>query len=109
MGLTEKNCIPCLGGLLAMPREAAQTFLGQTPGWLLADDALSIHRRFPFKNFVDAMAFAGKIGELAEREGHHPVLTIGWGFCLVVFKTAKIKGLHENDFVMAAKVNALFE
>ncbi len=107
MGLSQKSCIPCQGGILALTREQAQELLSQTPGWTLADDSLSIYRRFSFKNFVEAMEFAQKIGSLAEHEGHHPVMTIGWGFCLVIFKTSKIKGLHENDFIMAAKVHLL--
>ncbi|HOY67962.1 MAG TPA: quinolinate synthase NadA [Candidatus Ozemobacteraceae bacterium] len=105
--LAGRACVPCKGGIPALTREVAQEFLHRAPGWVLADDGLSIHRRFTFKDFTAAMEFARRIGELAEREGHHPVITIGWGFCLVVFKTAKIKGLHENDFIMAAKVNAL--
>jgi len=109
MGLMEKSCVPCQGGAEPMTREAAQAFLAQTPGWQLSEDGLSIHRRFPFKNFIKAMSFAVKTGELAERDGDHPVITIGWGLCIVVFKTAKIKGLHENDFIMAAKVNAHFD
>lgn len=105
--LGNRTCVPCKGGIPALSREAAQELVHQTPGWVLADDGMSIHRRFTFKNFTSAMEFAHRIGELAELEGHHPVITIGWGFCLVVFKTAKIKGLHENDFIMASKVNAL--
>jgi len=109
MALSQKSCIPCQGGIPPLTREQAHGFLSQTPGWTLADDSLSIYRRFSFKNFVEAMEFARRIGDLAEQEGHHPVLTIGWGFCLVIFKTSKIKGLHENDFIMAAKVHLLTE
>ena len=53
------------------------------------------------------MKFAQKVGEIAEAEGHHPDIALGWGYCDVLFNTHKIKGLHENDFIMAAKVNAL--
>jgi 4a-hydroxytetrahydrobiopterin dehydratase len=66
-----------------------------------------IERRFRFKEFSSAMEFARKVGELAEREGHHPDIAFGWGYCTVSFQTHKIHGLHENDFIMAAKVNAL--
>lgn len=53
------------------------------------------------------MKFASEVGELAEAEGHHPGIHFGWGYCRVIFQTHKIKGLHENDFIMAAKVNFL--
>jgi 4a-hydroxytetrahydrobiopterin dehydratase len=66
-----------------------------------------IERRFRYKDFASAMEFARKVGELAEREGHHPDMAVGWGYCAVSFQTHKIRGLHENDFIMAAKVNAL--
>jgi 4a-hydroxytetrahydrobiopterin dehydratase len=107
MSLTQKSCVPCRGGIPPLPPEEAKTLLKQTPGWSLKDDSTKIERTFTFKNFAEAMAFAGKVGELAEAEGHHPDLGIGWGYCKILFYTHKIKGLHENDFIMAAKVNAL--
>ena len=68
---------------------------------------LAAERKFEFADFAEAMAFVQKVGGLAEREGHHPDVTFGWGYCAVSFHTHKIKGLHENDFIMAAKVDAL--
>jgi len=107
MGLTEKTCIPCQGGIPPLSGQEAQDLLAQTPGWALIDNASKIQRRFTFNNFVDAMQFATNVGELAEQENHHPDITFGWGYCLVLFYTHKIKGLHENDFIMAAKANSL--
>jgi 4a-hydroxytetrahydrobiopterin dehydratase len=109
MGLAEKTCAPCRGGVPPLTEGEAKVYLAETPGWTLAGGAARIERKFPFKGFAPAMEFARKVGELAEREGHHPDIAFGWGYCAVSFHTHKIRGLHENDFIMAAKVNALEE
>jgi len=79
----------------------------QVPEWNLVDRETKLQRQFKFGNFVDAMRFAVRVGELAEQEGHHPDITFGWGYCTVLFYSHKIKGLHENDFIMAAKTDIL--
>ena len=107
MDLTAKTCVPCQGGIPPLLRDEAEKFLNETPDWTLSDNADRIERKFSFSDFAQAMAFAVKIGELAESEGHHPDLGVGWGYCTVLLYTHKIKGLHENDFIMAAKVDAL--
>ncbi len=107
MGLAEKTCVPCRGGVTPLDEDEARRYLAETPGWTLAAGGERIERRYKFKNFASAMEFARKVGELADREGHHPDLAVGWGHCGVSFQTHKIRGLHENDFIMAAKVNAL--
>lgn len=107
MGLTAKTCVPCQGGIPPLERGDAEKFLEETPDWTLADNADRIERKFSFADFAQAMAFAVKIGELAESEGHHPDLGVGWGYCTVMLYTHKISGLHENDFIMAAKIDAL--
>jgi 4a-hydroxytetrahydrobiopterin dehydratase len=105
MSLTQKTCEPCRGGIPPLESLEARAFLKQTPGWELIDNDTKIQRTFSFGDFADSMAFVQKIGDLAESEGHHPDITFGWGYCTVLFYTHKIKGLHENDFIMAAKVN----
>ena len=107
MGLTAKKCTPCQGGIPPLPAAEAERYLPEAPGWSLVESATRIERKFKFKNFVDAMEFITKVGALAEQEGHHPDICFGWGYCTVVFYTHKIRGLHENDFIMAAKVNEL--
>ena len=107
MNLAIKNCTPCQGGVPFLSPAEAEAYLPQVPGWTLIDNATKIERAFKLDNFVSAMAFAQKIGDLAEQEGHHPEITIGWGYCRVIFYTKKINGLHENDFIIAAKVNEL--
>jgi 4a-hydroxytetrahydrobiopterin dehydratase len=107
MSLAQKQCVPCKGGIPPLTREEAEKFLEEVPQWQVADDNSRISRTFKFKNFVAAQSFVNQVADLAEAEGHHPDITFGWGYATVVFYTHKIKGLHENDFVMAAKVDAL--
>ena len=107
MSLTQKTCVPCQGGIPPLPAEEAKKLLKETPGWTLSADATRINRKFTFPDFAAAQKFVNKVGDLAEQEGHHPDITFGWGYADVLFFTHKIKGLHENDFIMAAKVNAL--
>jgi len=105
--LKSKTCVPCQGGIPPMSAEEATSMMAEVPGWDLIESATKIRRTFTFKNFMEAQAFAVKVGEVSESEGHHPDIAYGWGYCTVVFYTHKIGGLHENDFIMAAKVNGL--
>lgn len=107
MNLLAKKCTPCQGGIPPMTQEAAEKYLHAAPEWELRDNTTRLKRTFKFSNFTDAMNLAHRVGELCEAEGHHPDITIGWGYCRVEFQTHKINGLHENDFIMAAKVNRL--
>ena len=106
--LVEKTCAPCRGGIPPLEPEAAASLLVQTPEWELRDDARRIERTFRFRNFREALDFVREVGELAEREGHHPDISFGWGRATVSLSTKKIKGLHENDFIMASKIDRLF-
>jgi 4a-hydroxytetrahydrobiopterin dehydratase len=105
--LLEKTCIPCRGGIPPLTREVAESFLAQASEWALLDDAQRIERTFRFRNFREALTFIQQVGELAESEGHHPEISFGWGYATVSLRTKKIKGLHENDFIMATKINRL--
>jgi 4a-hydroxytetrahydrobiopterin dehydratase len=105
-GLTEKTCVPCRGGLSPLGEGEARELLAQTPGWEL-QDGKQIERTYRFKNFREALGFVDRVGALAEEEGHHPDITFGWGYATISLHTHKIKGLHENDFIMAAKINQL--
>jgi 4a-hydroxytetrahydrobiopterin dehydratase len=104
--LAAKTCTPCRGGIPPLTRDEAETHRRQTPDWALLDDARRIERTFKFKDFTEAFAFVAKAADLAEEEGHHPDITFGWGYATVSLYTHKIKGLHENDFIMAAKLDA---
>ncbi len=107
--LTRKTCSACRGDVPALdPQHAGDELLGQVPAWKINNDATWIWREFRFDNFRQALEFVKQAGELAEAEGHHPVITFGWGFCKIETQTKKIKGLHENDFILAAKIDQLF-
>ena len=103
--LTQKYCIACEAGTPPMPAAQAQALLPEVPGWDLADQTLS--RRFRFKDFKEAMAFVNRVAALAEAEGHHPDIHISWNRVRLDLTTHAIKGLSENDFILAAKINAL--
>jgi 4a-hydroxytetrahydrobiopterin dehydratase len=106
-GLTEKVCTPCRGGIPPLTLDEARALLREVPEWQLRDDGRRIERSFRFGNFKEAFAFVAKAAELAEAEGHHPDISFGWGYVTVSLQTKKIKGLHENDFIMAAKLDRM--
>jgi 4a-hydroxytetrahydrobiopterin dehydratase len=105
--LTARTCIPCKGGVPPLTRDEAETYRRETPKWDLIDDATRIRRSLSFPNFAAALDFVNQVGALAEREDHHPDITFGWGYADVCLQTHKIKGLHENDFILAAKIDRL--
>ena len=107
--LVAKSCTPCKGGIPPLTTEEAERFHRQVPKWELRDEARLNERSFRFKNFGDALAFVRKVGELAGAEAHHPDISFGWGYATVSLQTKKIKGLHENDFILAAKMDRLFD
>jgi 4a-hydroxytetrahydrobiopterin dehydratase len=106
--LASKTCTPCRGGIPPLTREQAALFHGQAPDWQLLEEAHRIERSFRFRNFREALTFVQEIGELAEAERHHPNISFGWGNATVSLQTKKIKGLHENDFIMVTKIDRIF-
>jgi 4a-hydroxytetrahydrobiopterin dehydratase len=107
--LVQSSCVPCRGGVPPLTREETSELLPEVPEWRVTevDGIPRLERSFAFPNFRDAMAFAVKVGSLAEAEGHHPDLHVAWGKVRVETWTHKIRGLHRNDFVLAAKIDAL--
>lgn len=105
--LTAKTCTPCQGGIPPMTATQAEEFIANVPGWSLLEEATKLKRTVEFSNFVKAQVFVNKVADLCEAEGHHADISFGWGYARIIFQTHKINGLHENDFIMAAKVNAL--
>ena len=103
--LSAKTCTPCRGGVPPLTPEEVEAHHRQTPTWDVRDDSHRIERTFRFKDFAEALAFVNQVGALAEAEGHHPDICFGWGYATVSLQTHKIKGLHENDFIMAAKLD----
>ena len=105
--LAEKHCTACRGGTPPMDLSEASRFLGDVPGWALEQEGRQIARGFRFRNFAQALDFVNRIGAIAEAEGHHPDLSFGWGYVRVSLHTHAIGGLHENDFIVAARINRL--
>jgi 4a-hydroxytetrahydrobiopterin dehydratase len=106
--LAEKTCVPCQGGVPPLRREEAERLRVHSPEWQLVDNGSRIERRFTFRNFRDSLGFVQKVGEMAEAQGHHPDVKFGWGYAEISLQTKKIKGLHENDFIMATKIDRAF-
>ncbi|MCA1779276.1 MAG: 4a-hydroxytetrahydrobiopterin dehydratase [Xanthomonadaceae bacterium] len=107
--LEQKKCVPCEGGTTPLSAERATELLQQVPGWQLAPEANRIYRRFEFKGFYKTIAFINAMAWVANQQGHHPDFEGGYNFCLVNFTTHAIDGLSENDFICAAKLNALMD
>jgi 4a-hydroxytetrahydrobiopterin dehydratase len=107
--LASKGCVPCRGGVAPLGLEAAGTLLAQVPGWNLEENATRLARPFEFRDFVEAMKFVNRVADVAEREGHHPDIAIHWNKVALTLWTHKIGGLHENDFILAAKIDRLLE
>ena len=105
--LAQKKCTPCRGGIPPLTHEEAERLQSQTPNWELGDDSHRIERTFRFRNFQEALGFVRDVGNLAE--GHHPDVSFGWGYATISLRTKKIKGLHENDFIMASKIDRIFD
>lgn len=107
MGLADQHCVPCRGGVPPLPEARASELLAELgAGWTI-DASGHLFRSYEFSNFAQALAFANRVGEIAEREQHHPDLYVAWGRCDVEIWTHKIDGLTDSDFVLAAKVAAL--
>ncbi len=106
--LAQKTCVPCRGGVPPLSSNVVQSLLPQAIGRNSIDGNTKIAGEFRFKNFRQTLDFVTAVGELAESEFHHPAsIKFGWGLCAIVLQTKKIKGLHENDFIMAAKINEI--
>ena len=105
--LADKKCVPCSVGTPPLKGDELKSFVEQiSDEWELIDDH-HLERKFTFKNFREALDFTNLVGELAEKEGHHPDLFLGWGKVEITLLTHKIDGLSESDFVFAAKVDQL--
>ena len=108
--LTQAKCEPCRGGVPPYTEPQILSLRPQVADWEVvdADGVKKLRRTFVFPNFHTALDFAVKVGELAEREQHHPDLHVAWGRVTVETWTHKIGGLHQNDFILAAKADELY-
>lgn len=106
----EKHCQACEGDVQPLAREEAEKYLKElAPEWTLSEDAKMIHRDFKFKGFNKTMGFTNAVAWIANREGHHPDLEVGYGHCHAHYTTHAIGGLSENDFISAVKVDRLLD
>ena len=106
--LAQRKCKACEGGVEKLSSQASVALLLQVPKWQLDETALTIERKWSFKNFVEALAFINRVGVLAEEEQHHPDLHLtGYRKVKVVLTTHAIGGLSDNDFIVAAKIDSL--
>ena len=105
--LSQKKCEPCSGKTPKLIFEETSKYLSELNSWSINDKQEMIFKKFKFNTFKKALDFANKVGEIAEKESHHPELSLGWGYCLVMIHTHAIKGLSVNDFVLAAKIDEL--
>jgi 4a-hydroxytetrahydrobiopterin dehydratase len=105
--LAQKRCTPCEGGALPLQGKALHALrAGLGEGWAVFDE-VRLEREFKFKNFREALAFTNAVGEIAEAQNHHPDIYLAWGKVRVTLSTHKVHGLTENDFILAAKIDAL--
>ncbi len=109
--LAAESCVPCRGGIPPLGDAEIAEPLTQVPDWqvIRSGEIPRLQRVFRFKNFVEALDFTNRVGALAEAQGHHPLLITEWGRVTVQWWTHAIRGLHRNDFIMAARTDRLWE
>ncbi len=109
--LVNKKCIPCEGGVIPFDISEIHKYQKKVDGWSLQKDDKGfffLEKEFKFKNFLDSQKFVNTVGTISETEGHHPDILFGWGYAKIQITTHAIKGLSENDFILAAKIDTLF-
>tara|TARA_X000001036_G_scaffold161665_1_gene153289 strand:- start:263 stop:610 length:348 start_codon:yes stop_codon:yes gene_type:complete len=108
--LFKKKCIPCEGGVIPFDISEIHKYQKKVDGWNISKDKNEIFfliKKFTFKNFLESQKFVNIVGQISENEGHHPDIFFGWGYAEIKITTHAIKGLSENDFILAAKIDQL--
>ena len=109
--LHTKKCIPCDGGIPGFDITEIHKYLKMVDGWEVKSGEDKIYyliKNFKFKNFIESQNFINQVGRISEEEGHHPDITFGWGYAKIHISTHAIEGLSENDFILAAKIDKIF-
>ena len=109
--LLKKKCVPCEGGLIPFDISQIHKYQKKVDGWNIANNDKKIYfleKNFEFKNFEESQNFINKVGKISEEEGHHPDISFGWGYAKIIITTHAIEGLSENDFILAAKIDQIF-
>jgi 4a-hydroxytetrahydrobiopterin dehydratase len=104
--LSSKECVPCRGGVAPLNADERAPLLKQLPEWDVVDGH-HLLRDYKFEDFQKALSFTNEAGRIAEEQGHHPEITVGWGHAEVAIWTHKINGLTESDFILAAKLDKI--
>ncbi len=108
--LSKKKCVACDGSIPAFDTSEIHKYLKKVDGWYVKSDndkSFYLTKNFNFKNFKESQVFVNKVGDIAERENHHPDISFGWGYCKVKIFTHAIRGLAESDFILAAKLDKI--
>ena len=108
--LSKKKCIPCEGDIPSFDITEIHKYLKKVDGWDVKEDESKnfyLMKEFKFENFLKSQNFVNKVGEIAEKESHHPDIWFGWGYAKVKIFTHAIKGLAESDFILAAKIDQI--
>ena len=108
--LSQQTCEACRADAPRISDADLKTLMPKIPDWgvVVVDEIMRLNREFSFKNFEQAMAFSNRVGDIAEAAGHHPAILTEWGKVTVTWWTHKIKGLHKNDLIMAARTDTLY-
>ena len=105
--LKKKKCEPCSGDTPKLNFEEISNYLSELDNWEVNDSQEMIFKKFKFKSFKKALEFTNLVGDLAEYEKHHPDISLGWGYCLIMIHTHAINGLSVNDFILASKIDLI--
>ena len=109
--LLKKKCVPCEGGILPFDISEIHKYQKKVDGWDINKEKKKIfflNKKFSFKNFLESQKFINEVGKISEKEGHHPDIKFGWGYAEIKITTHAIEGLSENDFILAAKIDQIF-
>jgi len=107
MELKNQKCQACSGNTPKFDEKQISDNLSKLNSWSVNDEQKMIYKKFNFKTFKQALNFTNKVGEIADLEGHHPDISVGWGYSLVMLHTHAIQGLSINDFIIAAKIDEI--
>ena len=108
--LLNKKCVPCEGGVMPFDISEIHKYQKKVDGWEITknkEEIFFLYKKFEFNNFLKSQDFVNEVGKISEKEGHHPDISFGWGYAEIKVTTHAIKGLSENDFILAAKIDKI--
>ena len=106
----DKKCVPCEGGVMPFDISEIHKYQKKVDGWEIIknkEEIFFLSKKFEFENFLKSQDFVNEVGKISEKEGHHPDISFGWGYAEIKVTTHAIKGLSENDFILAAKIDRI--